>query len=200
MSLQEDPQFLGDCSVIFDLLRTRFKDAHSGSARRQMFENGNFEKEPKGAWSITLGHTFRQYITPDRNREPSKLFKSKWETVYYTQNRDIFELLKEFINNYYPGYDFTEIQLNYNWKSPIHKDQGNIGESVIIGLGDYTGGELVIVGNNQTHVNDDHHEYDINCKFLQFDGAKYFHYTKDYEGDRMSIVFYNIKAQKLKKN
>jgi hypothetical protein len=197
--MMNDPQFLGDCGYIFDLLKDRFKDAKSGSARRQMYELGNFEKEPRGAWSITLGTTFRDYITPDRKRVPSSLFKSRYETVYYTENKDIFNILKEFINNYYLPFEFSEIQINFNWQSPIHLDKGNKGESVIIALGDYTGGELCIVGNNQSHVNDDHHEYDINCRFLKFDGAKHYHYTKDFEGDRMSIVFYNIKAQKLKK-
>ena len=181
--------FYGDCMIIYDLITNRFKDARSGTARRKMYENGHNKKQIRGSYSITLGHTFRGYLSATKNRKPSELFKSLFETVYYTRNKDVYEDLKKFVKKYKPNFEFTEIQINYNWQSPKHKDTLNYGESLIIGLGDYQGGELVI-------EKDEDEIHDINCKFLKFNGAKYTHYTKPWKGDRLSIVFYNINSSK----
>jgi hypothetical protein len=181
-----------DCAIIYNLLTNTFKDAKSGTARKQMYEKGNNEKQPKGSYSITLGHTWRGYISPTKNRKPSSLFKSLYETVYYTRNKEVFNDLKDFVEKYKPNFEFTEIQINYNWKSPPHKDRLNYGESLIIALGDYQGGELVIEKDE-----DEDEIHDINCKFLKFNGGKYTHYTKPWKGNRLSLVFYNIKSSKI---
>jgi hypothetical protein len=188
--IDELTDFYGDCLLIYDLIKEVFKDAQSGTARRVMYEEGNKEKQPIGAYSITLGHTWRGYISPSKAREPSEVFKSLFETVYFSRNKDVYFYLKEFVNKYYPDFEFTEIQINYNWKSPKHKDKLNYGDSLIIGLGDYKGGELII------EKEDGEEKHDINCKFLKFNGAKYTHYTKPWDGDRLSLVFYNINASK----
>jgi len=36
--------------------------------------------------------------------------------------------------------------INKNFKCPPHKDKNNIGDSIILGLGDYNGGDLVVEG------------------------------------------------------
>ncbi|CAK0831421.1 unnamed protein product, partial [Prorocentrum cordatum] len=41
-----------------------------------------------------------------------------------------------------PDFPFTSIQLNYNYASRPHVDKNNLGASVIVGFGDYDGGEL----------------------------------------------------------
>jgi hypothetical protein len=186
--------FYCDCMIIYDLITETFKEARSGTARKKMYENGHHEKQPRGSYSITLGHTWRGYLSPTKTRKTSVIFKSLFETVYYSQNKDVFLDLKDFVKKYRPDFDFTEIQINYNWKSPKHKDTLNYGDSLIIGLGDYTGGQLII------EKYDGDEEHDINCKFLQFDGSKYTHYTKPYQGDRLSIVFYNINAKGINSN
>jgi hypothetical protein len=182
--------FYCDCLLVYDLIKEVFKEAQSGTARKEMYEKGNGCKQPKGAYSITLGHTWRGYISPTKNRKPSEIFKSLFETNYLTNNKSVYLYLKDFVKKYNPDFEFTEIQINYNWKSPKHKDKLNVGESIIIGLGDYKGGELII------EKEDGEEKHDINCKFLKFNGAKYTHYTKPWEGDRLSLVFYNINASK----
>lgn len=81
-----------------------------------------------------------------------------------------------------PDFSYTSIQLNANYQTSAHYDKGNCGESAIIGFGDYTGGELVIEGNT----------IDIKHRLVFFDGSKYLHETKGFEGTRYSVVFFNV--------
>ena len=43
-----------------------------------------------------------------------------------------------------PKFQFTTIQYNKNMRAARHVDGRNVGTSYIIGLGNYTGGELII--------------------------------------------------------
>jgi hypothetical protein len=65
-----------------------------------------------------------------------------------------------------------------------HKDVANIGTSFIISLGDYTGGELVI-------IDEDNNEFivDAYCKLIAFDGSKYTHYNKPHIGTKYSLIY-----------
>ena len=60
--------------------------------------------------------------------------------------------------------------------------------SIIIGLGNYTGGWLVV---NDIPIK-------IKDKFVEFDG-KQTHYTKPFRGTRYSIIFFTVKPRWLKK-
>lgn len=65
----------------------------------------------------------------------------------------------------------------------MHVDNGKgAGQSLsmIVGLGDYTGGEL---GVEQSR-------YDIRYRPLQFDGWRSRHWTFPYEGERFSLVWF----------
>ena len=55
-------------------------------------------------------------------------------------------------------------------------------------MGDYEGGELILekTDGNELSVN-------IHDKPFIFDGSKYKHWTKNYEGNRMSVVLYKLK-------
>jgi len=77
-------------------------------------------------------------------------------------------------------FEATAFQVNRNFRCLPHKDRGNIGFSVIVGFGDYKGGELIVGG--QTH--------DIQHKPLLFDGTL-IHETKPFTGTRYSVVMYN---------
>jgi hypothetical protein len=79
----------------------------------------------------------------------------------------------------------TTFCINRNFQCKIHKDGLNQGDSVIVGLGTYTGGELVIEANERQQ------QYDIHNTFLKFDGALYPHGTMPFNKDRFSIVMYN---------
>lgn len=79
-----------------------------------------------------------------------------------------------------PDFSWTSCQLNQNYQTAEHKDVGNMGESAIIGFGDYTGGELEIEEN----------PVNIRYKIVYFDGSLYTHSTRPWEGDRYSLVFH----------
>ena len=85
-----------------------------------------------------------------------------------------------------PKFKFTSIQYNKNHRAARHRDAKNTGISYIIGLGDYTGGELTIFDENEKNPV----KHDIKGKFNTFDGSKYPHETCPFKGERYTLVFY----------
>jgi hypothetical protein len=67
-----------------------------------------------------------------------------------------------------------------------HLDRKNTGESLLIGLGDYKGGELVVWEDKESPTT----TVDISSQSVQFDGSKLYHETAPFEGERYSLVFY----------
>ena len=103
--------------------------------------------------------------------------------------KKLFEETMKYFNYNSPESDFnyTTIQYNKNHKCKKHIDKNNVGESYIIAFGDYEGGRLIVYDAN------DNPEYiDIKNKFYKFNGAKFYHETEDFKGERYSLVFYNI--------
>ena len=56
----------------------------------------------------------------------------------------LFQKAVKLCNTTLPDFRFTTIQINENYKMAKHVDSRNAGVSNIIGVGDYTGGELLI--------------------------------------------------------
>jgi FkbM family methyltransferase len=75
---------------------------------------------------------------------------------------------------------WNAIMFNYNFKCNPHRDAKNVGDSYIVGFGDYTNGELVIEGI----------PHDIKYKPMMFNGFLKQHYNNDWEGERYSMVFF----------
>ena len=71
----------------------------------------------------------------------------------------------------FPDFDFESVIINKNLLCPPHKDTNNIGDSLIIGLGDSP---------------------------LIFNGSKLTHYTDEFEGDRYSVILFNSKLASRK--
>jgi len=86
-----------------------------------------------------------------------------------------------------PKFKFTSIQYNKNHRAARHRDAKNTGVSYIVGLGDYTGGELIIFDENEKNPV----KHDIKGKFNTFDGSKYPHETSPFKGERYTLVFYS---------
>ena len=103
------------------------------------------------------------------------------ESRHNKKHQKLLHLCDNLIKKFHPDFKYTTIQINKNHLCPPHKDSNNSGMSYIIGLGDYTGGELVV----------DDIEYDIHERFVQMDGHK-IHYTKPFQGERYSIVFLSL--------
>lgn len=77
--------------------------------------------------------------------------------------------------------------LNRDFKCSKHKDRNNKSKSMLIGFGDYTGGETIIYDES-----DNPYTYDINNKPIFFDGKKNYHEVLDFSGTRFSLVSYLI--------
>ena len=89
------------------------------------------------------------------------------------------------------GFTFTSIQVNDSYKCAAHKDKHNVGNSYIVGFGNYTGGELVLHQGGGLSQS-----YQIRHRPILFDGSKIEHETKDWEGRRWTIVFHTLESPK----
>ena len=78
-------------------------------------------------------------------------------------------------------FEFTMIQLNKNLCCPPHKDSKNAGYSMLVSIGDYEGGNIVVDGV----------EYDARKNPLIFNGAELEHFNKPIiSGVKYSLVFF----------
>jgi hypothetical protein len=88
--------------------------------------------------------------------------------------------------------NWTTFMLNMNYEATKHKDKNNVGESLVVAFGDYTGGELVIVNDDDTET-----EYNIRYRPVIMDASKITHYVKPItSGTRYSIIFFRTKMTK----
>ena len=77
----------------------------------------------------------------------------------------------------------TTITINRHAEFRPHRDSGaGAGQStsLIVGLGDYFGGSLMVEG----------HAHDIRYRGLEFDGWRQLHWTRPFRGERYSLVWY----------
>lgn len=95
----------------------------------------------------------------------------------------IYELLKQIAP---PDFEYTSIQVNKNVKCGKHIDRYNKKDSAIIGLGDYSDGELRIYDKK-----DNYEDINIKNKFHIFNGSNY-HETLDWTGTRYSVVYFSL--------
>jgi len=102
--------------------------------------------------------------------------------------KPLFEEASKLMKQHNPNFKFTSIQVNKNQKASKHKDGNNVGKSYIIGLGDYTGGEVRVYDEQ----GDKFHDINIKNRWGTFDGSKLEHETLAFKGERYSLVYYNV--------
>jgi len=107
-----------------------------------------------------------------------------------------------------PDFPFTSIQINYDYASRPHVDKSNLGTSYILGLGDYTGGEVWVHDEDgsvpftlegEEDVNAFYHvgrelpgvELQVRGTWTMFNGNQ-LHFTRPFEGERYSIIFFTV--------
>ena len=156
----------------------------SGTARNKL----HYVKKSVGG-SALFGHTWKTYLSKTRNKTPSYLFKNLSQTKLIDDHPHMIDIFKEFQNNYFPDFFYSQITINKNWCVGKHKDSSNVGESVLCCFGDYTGGQTVVDFGDQTHYSPC--TLDPRKKPCKFDGSKYEHHVLPFEGKRYSLVFYN---------
>jgi hypothetical protein len=168
------PRFLGDVD------RSRAPGALESLRRlsgirsqKRVYVTGN------GGSSHYLGFLRRGVVTAHRHEEAN--------TAALSANCLLYTSLKK------EPFTWTSMAINIGTVSAPHVDRNKKGSvSVIMGLGDYTGGDFVQGGIN----------YDIKNKILLFDGAVE-HHSTPFEGERVTIVFFthrNWNAKNLQKH
>jgi hypothetical protein len=119
-----------------------------------------------------------------RRREGYGMFNNN------TNHPELYNLLVQLGKRIVPDeIPFTTIVVNHNYKTKKHIDKNNIGYSLTVSLGDFTGGELVVDGNT----------YQTKYNPLIFNGALQEHYNKPITGNRYSLVYF-VQAPKAIKN
>ena len=178
------------CNEVLDKI-----NAVSGSRRKKMYKLGHGITEPKDSFSITYGYCNNGYLSKDKYRKEVEGAKNLYETTLLTQHPELKEIFQQLCDLYCKEkIVIDQVQINKNWQSPPHKDAGNVGESWIIGLGNYTGGETIV------EYDTGHKAHNIKNYFTKFNGSKFTHWTMPWEGTRYSLVFYNhSKASKSSK-
>jgi hypothetical protein len=107
--------------------------------------------------------------------------------VNNTKYPELLEALVEFGNRCVPrGFFYNVITLNYGVKAKKHVDGVNVGDSVIVGIGDYTGGNLMVYAPDGSKGM----SIDIHDKPIIFNGAIHPHQTKPFKGNRWTIIYY----------
>lgn len=136
--------------------------------------NSNWGKKIVGkpCQSITLGFIRHRHKKKDEARQLSaKTFK----------HSELYELSKKFIAEINPDFKYTTICINKNLVCQKHKDAKNDGQSLIIGLGDYEGGNLYVEGV----------KHNIKDNPVIFDGFRQEHYNDEItSGTKYSLIYY----------
>ena len=101
---------------------------------------------------------------------------------------ELLAVCRALVRAYDPNFKYDAIQVNKNQQCAAHKDTNNEGPSLIIGLGKYTGGQLLVEKTQK---------FNIRNKFVSFDG-RLLHETPPFEGERYSLVFFRIKSSHKK--
>ena len=124
--------------------------------------------------SMLYGYTWKGYLKRDPEGNMVYRTASGYPGLYKTKVMDVYPHLeyvfKEFQELYFPEFNYTS---------------------------DYTGGELVVEGF-QSDGSDA--VVDNKNSIFQFNGAKFYHWVKPFQGKRYSLVFFSNKAIARKMN
>lgn len=79
---------------------------------------------------------------------------------------------------------WNSITVNQNYGTGPHRDRGNLGDSLVVSFGEFTGGELIIFEGEYEGI------HDICYKPIITDFSKVLHAVCPFEGNRLSLVYY----------
>jgi len=117
-----------------------------------------------------------------KSRQTKKVGLSAYSRAY----PEIWQELKR-VGSIFPNFTFTSVHLNKNVVCGKHRDKGNVGNSIIVSFGDYTGGDLYAEDGEHGEAN----LYNTNCRAVLFNGKAIPHWTTDItSGTKYSLVFY----------
>ena len=97
----------------------------------------------------------------------------------------IMPLFNDFIQSHYPEFKFNSVYVNRNAVVKKHLDSNNVGESLLVGFGTYTGGQTIL------YIDDKPKKFSIKTSSIIFNGSDIPHRSEKFEGIRYSLVFFN---------
>lgn len=135
------------------------------------------------------GHQVRTGSVKQKNARQSVFgysnYKQKKQLSKFTKKYPyMMDLFEEFINSHYPEFIFDSVYVNRNVVCKKHIDSKNIGESLLVGLGKYTGGQTVL------YINGKERKFHIKSNSLVFNGSEIEHKSLPFVGTRYSLVFF----------
>lgn len=132
----------------------------------------------KGQYSINVGKTCHwQGHVPGKPILPSVAMRENKHQIYDECSR------------LFPEHEFDCVMINKNFQCPPHKDVNNIGDSIIVGLGNYNGGDIVVEGKGHCLL----------YSPLIFNGHEKEHWVEDFTGDRYTVVLCKSKFKTMRK-
>ena len=119
-----------------------------------------------------------------------RTFKGYGEFISNKKYPELFKLLVDFGNLVVPkDWTYETITLNEGVKAKKHKDSKNSGDSIIIGIGAFTGGDIRVWDADDKHPK----VYNLHDQPLMFNGATHYHQTMPFKGERYTMIFYKQK-------
>ena len=176
-----------DCCILTSYLNEI--EFYAGTERR----SGQFKgvSIPKGCGSVCYGTTWKSYLKKDK-LTGENIYRTKDPVTgrYFTKVRDMYPelelIFKEFSLLYFRNFKYSQVQINKNYLCPPHKDSSNVGESILLTLGDFTGGNTQVQIENDVII-----DYNSHHNIVKFNGSKYLHWTEPFVGNRYAVVFFN---------
>jgi hypothetical protein len=179
--------WMADSSIMYSLLSELTLVSGNERSGKKFFCRQNGAKGK--AQSCLFGFTWRRNMgTTIREFDfDKKLFKTK----LMADNPELLVLFKEFSSNYFPDFEWSQVQINYmpsGCAAKQHLDSKNTGESVLVAFGDYRGGNTYVQNENDRNYT----IYDARIQPIKFNGSALRHgVTTVTSGDRYSLVFFN---------
>lgn len=111
--------------------------------------------------------------------------KGWWASKNTVKDQKLSHLLCLFAAERFPDFKFSSIMVN-SGSSALHVDKGNCGPSLIIAVGNHTGGKLWQYPGTELKVKN---------RLVECDG-RLPHITLPFEGERYSVVYFNMKGSR----
>jgi hypothetical protein len=143
--------------------------------QRRPVQKNNYRKASGSGRSIAYGVVNRRCLPPDYSR-------NCWVRPY------LYKLLLDFGHEYVKDISWNAITVNQNYQAAPHYDKNNVGDSFLVGFGDYTGGYLIM------HNTDVSGTYNIVNHAIIHDFGKVLHSVSSFTGTRYSLVYYNCRG------
>lgn len=148
----------------------------------------NREKNSGKPESTLFGWTWRKNMGKGVREFDEE--KGLYKTKLMAENPELLQLFREFSSNYFPWFEWDQVQINYmpvGCRMKEHLDKKNVGDSVLIAFGDYVGGDSYVKNKNDRNYT----LYDCRVAPLVFNGAERRHGVSTVQkGERFSLVFY----------